>query len=81
MDALTPQQQQRLLELVANPPAGSEIEAAKKAGVDLILMVRLLGLTPQQRVDEMERYLQFQHRMEQALRKTQRGFIPDYEFS
>lgn len=79
MDALTPQEQRRLLDLVANPPADSKIAAAKKAGVDLILMVRLLGLTPQQRVEEMERYLQFQDQMEQALRKTQPGLIPEYE--
>jgi hypothetical protein len=78
---MTAERRQRLLELVANPPPGSEIEAAKKAGVDLILTVHLLGLTPQERWEEAMRFLDIQERMEEALRKTRRGVIPDYEFS
>lgn len=64
---MMPEEQQRLYDLVANPPPGSKIEAAKKAGVDLVLMVRLLGLTPEKRLEEAERHLRFQEQMEQAL--------------
>jgi hypothetical protein len=78
---MTPEERQRLLDLVTQPPPRSKIEAAKKAGVDLILMVRLLGLTPEQRLEEAERFLRFQEQMEEAVRRTQRGVIPDYEFS
>jgi hypothetical protein len=77
---MTPEQRRRLLDLVANPPPGSKIEAAKNAGVDLVLMVRLLGMTPQERLEEALRFLEFQEKMEEALRKTQPGVVPDYEF-
>ena len=80
MEALTLEEQRKLLKLVAHPVPGSKLEAAKKAGVDLVLMVRLLGMTPQERIEEAERFLSFQDRMEEALRKTRRGVIPDYEF-
>jgi hypothetical protein len=43
-------------------------------------MVRLLGLTPEQRIDEAERFARFQEQMEEALRRTKRGVIADYEF-
>ena len=64
---MTRKEHQRLFELINDPPPGSKIAAAKKAGVDLFLMVRLLGLTPQQRLDEALRHLEFQEQMEQAL--------------
>lgn len=77
---MTREEHERLLELFTNPPPRSKIAAAKKAGVDLMLMLRLLGLTPQERLEEAMRFLEFQDQMEKALRKTQRGVIPDYEF-
>ena len=43
-------------------------------------MVRLLGMTPQERIEEAERFLCFQEQMEEALRRTHCGVIPDYEF-
>src|SRR5262249_23042859 len=52
-------EQQRLCALVADPPPGSKIEAAKKHGVDLTLTLRSLTLTPEERVKEMENALQF----------------------
>jgi hypothetical protein len=78
---MSPELHRRLYELITNPPPGSKIAEAKEFGVDLVLLLELLGLTPQQRVEEMERVLQFQEIMEAALRKTQRCVIPDYEFS
>ena len=78
---MTDEERQWLLDLAANPPPGSKIEAAKRAGVDLVLMVRLLSLTPEQRLEEAVRFQRFQDQLDQALRKTQRGVIPDYEFS
>jgi hypothetical protein len=76
---MTPDQRQHLLDLVSDPPPGSKIEAAKRAGVDLVLMVRLLGLTPQERLEEAMLFLKLQEQMEEALRKTQRGIVRDYE--
>ncbi len=56
---MTREEQQRLYDLVSNPPPGSKIEAAKKFGVDLTLTLRNLTLTPEERVKEMENALQF----------------------
>lgn len=58
----------QLLKLIANPPPGSKIEAAIKHGVDLTLNVRLLELTPTERVREMEGVL----RVIEALRNAER---------
>jgi len=58
---------ERLLDLIANPPPGSKIEAAIKFGVDLSLNVRSLQLTPAERVLEMERAL----RLVEALQKAE----------
>jgi hypothetical protein len=49
----------RLLDLATNPPPGSEIEAAKRAGVNLRFTAYLLMLTPTQRVRKMERRIRF----------------------
>ena len=58
---------ERLLDLIANPPPGSKIEAAIKFGVDLSLNVRSLQLTPTERVLEMARAL----RLVEALQKAE----------
>ena len=42
-----------LIRLIASPPAGSKIAAAKDAGVDLTLLLRVLELTPTQRLQEL----------------------------
>jgi hypothetical protein len=64
---MTREERERLLQLISNPPPGSKIESAKKAGVDLSLMVRLLSLTPQQRLEEALMHLEFQEQIEHAL--------------
>ena len=51
---MTREEQQRLFDLVANPPPGSKIEAAKQYGIDLTLNLRRLALTPTERIREME---------------------------
>jgi hypothetical protein len=64
-------QRDRLLELVAHPPPGSKIEAAKQYGVDLTLNVRRLLLSPTERMREMEgalRLVEEMHRASQQVR-------------
>ncbi|MGH9670794.1 MAG: hypothetical protein ACRD3A_11875 [Terriglobales bacterium] len=46
----------RLLRLIADPPKGSKIALAKEFGVDLTLNVRKLGLTPTERLEEMQSF-------------------------
>ena len=58
----------RLLRLIQAPPKGSAIAAAKEFGVDLTLNVRKLGLTPTQRLEEMQ---SFQSALEELRRAVQ----------
>jgi hypothetical protein len=57
--AMTPEEHERLFKLIADPPPGSQIEAAKRFGVDLTLLLRNLTLTPDQRMKEMENAVRF----------------------
>jgi hypothetical protein len=69
---LMPQEEeQRLYELVQNPPPGSTIEAAKAYGVDLTLILRRLKLTPTERVLEMEQAMQLVEEMRKNLQPTE----------
>ena len=52
--ALNPEQFARAVRLLLNPPPGSRIEAAKKYGVDLTLLIEQLRLTPEERVRKLE---------------------------
>ena len=52
--ALTPEQFARAAEKLRNPAPGSRIEAAKKYGIDLTLLIEQLRLTPEERVRRME---------------------------
>jgi len=54
LDPLTPQQLARAEELLLNPPPGSRIEAARKYGIDLTLLVEQLRLTPAQRALKLQ---------------------------
>jgi len=69
---MTSSQRDRLIELVAHPPPGSKIEAAKKYGVDLTLNLRRLALTPTERVREMEGALRLIEELQRAARPHNR---------
>ena len=63
---MTREEQQRLYDLVANPPPGSKIEAAKEFGIDLMLNLRRLRLTPTERLREMEGAVRLKEEIQQA---------------
>jgi hypothetical protein len=44
------EQRDELIRLITKPPLGSKIAAAKDFGVDLTLLVRMLELTPTERL-------------------------------
>lgn len=52
--ALTPEEFERAAERLRNPAPGSKIEAAKKYGIDLTLLIEQLRLTPEQRLRKLE---------------------------
>lgn len=50
MDA---EERNRLLELIANPPPGGKLAAAKEFGIDLTLLVENLSLTLEERARKL----------------------------
>lgn len=52
--ALTPQEFDRAAQRLRHPAPGSRIEAAKKFGIDLTLLIEQLRLTPDERVRKLE---------------------------
>ena len=50
---MSEKKQNRLLQLIQHPPAGSKIAAARDFGIDLTLLVRKLELTPTARLQEL----------------------------
>ena len=50
---MTPDQKKRALHLIARPPRGSKLAAAKKCGVDLTLLIENLSLTPTERAKKL----------------------------
>lgn len=66
MTVMTGEEKAHLHALIANPPPGSKIEAAKQYGVDLTLNVRRLAMTPMERVQEMEAALELVHELQRA---------------
>ncbi|HET6841097.1 MAG TPA: hypothetical protein VFK06_05335 [Candidatus Angelobacter sp.] len=71
-EKLTAAEQKRLYELVANPPLGSKVEAAKNYGVGLTLTLRSLTLTPTERSQEMESALLLMEEMQRAALRIDR---------
>ncbi|MGH9509387.1 MAG: hypothetical protein ACRD2M_05580 [Terriglobales bacterium] len=67
---VTEQRRERLLELVRNPPPGSKIAEAKEFGIDLTLNVRRLGLTPTERLKELQSFNRFLDEVRRAARET-----------
>lgn len=51
--ALTPEELARAEERLRNPAPGSKVEAAKKYGIDLTLLIEQLRLSPAERVRKM----------------------------
>jgi hypothetical protein len=51
---LTPEQLRIAEDRLRNPAPGSRIEAAKKYGIDLSLIITQLRLTPAERAEKME---------------------------
>jgi hypothetical protein len=69
VEAATPEELARIKALIDNPPAGSEIEAAKNAGFDLHLNLRALGMTPTERTAELQATVDFMFKMRAGLQK------------
>jgi hypothetical protein len=51
--ALTPEEFERAAARLRNPAPGSRIEAAKKFGIDLTLLIENLRLSPAERVEQL----------------------------
>jgi hypothetical protein len=66
---MTSEEQQRLWDLIQNPPPGSKIEAARAYGIDLTLNLRSLQLTPTERAEAMNSALEFAQEMRNAGQK------------
>jgi len=50
---MTKEDRDRLIRLISSPPPGSKIAAAKEFGVDLTLLLRMLELTPTERLQKL----------------------------
>jgi hypothetical protein len=67
--ALTPEEFKRAAERLRNPAPGSRMEAAKKYGIDLTLLISQLRLTPAERVARMLEAEQVAGRVRGAARR------------
>ena len=67
--ALTPEEFARAESRLRNPAPGSRIEAAKKYGIDLTLLIEQLRLTPAQRAEKMQRATQSMEKIRGIARK------------
>jgi hypothetical protein len=67
--ALTPEELARAEDRLRNPAPGSRIEAAKKFGIDLTLLIGQLRLTPAERARQMHEVCQIAERVRGAARK------------
>ena len=50
---MTKEEREKSIRLISSPPPGSKIAAAKEFGVDLTLLVRMLELTPTERLQKL----------------------------
>jgi hypothetical protein len=67
--ALTPEQLARAEARLLNPAPGSRIEAAKRFGIDMTLLISQLRLAPAERARQMHEVLQLAERVRSAARK------------
>ena len=54
IEAMTPTEKELAYDLIANPPQGSKLAAAKDFGIDLTLLYVNLKLTPTERARKFE---------------------------
>jgi hypothetical protein len=69
MGALTPEELARAEARLLNPAPGSRIEAAKKFGIDMTLLISQLRLSPAQRARQMHEVCQLAESVRGAVRK------------
>jgi len=62
----------RVEEKLLNPRPGSKIEAAKEFGIDLTLLVRKLKLTPEERIRELDDFVETVEQIRRQNPKLQR---------
>ena len=67
---MTLEEHERLFALMNNPPPGSKMAAAKEFGIDLMLTLRSLAMTPTERSRAMENALCFVEELERAARQA-----------
>ncbi|MCI0355855.1 MAG: hypothetical protein L0099_12560 [Acidobacteria bacterium] len=67
---MTGEHQGRLLEMIRNPRPGSKIAEAKAFGIDLTLNVRRLGLTPTERLEELQSFNRFLEEIRRVARQA-----------
>ena len=67
---MTRDRQERLLEMVRNPRPGSKIAEAKAFGIDLTLNIRRLGLSPTERLEELQSFNRFLDEVRRAARDS-----------
>jgi hypothetical protein len=68
--ALTPAELARAEDRLRNPRPGSRVEAARKFGIDLTLLIHQLRLSPAERVREMHRAAEDIERLRGSARRT-----------
>ncbi len=57
-------------ERLRNPLPGGAIEAARDYGIDLTLIIERLRLTPDERIRDLQRFMQFMEKMRQAVKEA-----------
>jgi len=70
---MTKKERDKLIRLISSPPPGSKIAAAKEFGVDLTLLVRMLELTPTERLQKLASAQAFFEELRAAKRTSADG--------
>jgi len=69
---MTREERFRLIGLIADPPPGSKLAAAKDYGIDLTLLVESLQLTPTERLCQLAKAQPLMEELRRARRALQR---------
>jgi hypothetical protein len=67
------QHRERGLELIANPPPGSKLAAAKEFGIDLTLLLENLALSPTERLQKLQAAGAFHEELRRAGQQSRAG--------